>query len=245
MIIPPENCPSCHSVLEWSNDQIYCRNPDCPAKSYKQIEHFAKALKIKGLGPAAIEKLDITTINDIYDLTVEFMSMQLGSEKTAIKLFNEIEKSKKEPLNTLLPAFGIPLVGNSATEKLSRVATFIFDIDEQTCKRAGLGNVATNNLINWLNNSFERYCDLPFSFEFERTAIKAGETICISGKLKSFATKQVAKQALEAKGHNVKDSLTKDVTILVNESGVPSAKTIKAEQLGIKIVTNLKEYLEN
>ena len=246
MIIPPEHCPSCSSVLEWSNDQLYCRNQDCPAKSYKQIEHFAKTLKIKGLGPAAIEKLDITTINDIYDLTVEFMTMQLGSEKIAIKLFNEIDKSKREPLNTLLPAFGIPLVGNSATEKLSKVVTYIFEIGEDDCKRAGLGNVATKNLMTWLENSFDRYCDLPFSFEFEAVSSSGdGETICISGKLKSFPTKQAAKLALEAKGHKVKDSLTKDVTVLVNESGVESAKTIKAEQLGINIVTNLKEYLEN
>lgn len=244
MIIPPEHCPSCSSVLQWSNDQLYCRNQDCEAKSFKQVEHFCKTLKIKGLGPSAIEKLDITTVLDIYDLTVEFMTMQLGSEKIAIKLFNEIDKSKKEPLNTLLPAFGIPLVGNSATEKLSKVVTSIFDIDAQECKRAGLGNVATKNLMTWLENSFYRYCDLPFSFEFEAVTTSGnGETICISGKLKSFPTKQAAKLALEAKGHKVKDTLTKDVTVLVNESGVESAKTVKAEELGITIINNLKLFI--
>jgi len=34
------------------------------------------------------------------------------------------------------------------------------------------------------------------------------------------------------------------VTILVNESGIESAKTKKAEELGIKIFNNLKQIIE-
>jgi len=45
---------------------------------------------------------------------------------------------------------------------------------------------------------------------------------------------------LEAAGLNVKSSFTKDVTILVNESGIESAKTKKARDAGVQIVTNLK-----
>ena len=58
-IIIPTHCPACNSVLDIVNDQLFCRNPDCPAKSSKRIEHFAKTLKIKGLGKATIEKLDL------------------------------------------------------------------------------------------------------------------------------------------------------------------------------------------
>ena len=42
----------------------------------------------------------------------------------------------------------------------------------------------------------------------------------------------------------VKDNLTKDVTILVNESGIASAKTKKAETMGITIINNIKDILE-
>ena len=44
-------------------------------------------------------------------------------------------------------------------------------------------------------------------------------------------------------GYLVKNSLTKDVTILINESGIESAKTQAARERGVQIITNLKEIL--
>lgn len=247
MIEPPTNCPSCDSVLIWVKDQLFCKNEDCSAKSFKRLEHFAKTLKIKGLGPSTIEKLDIVDITDIYFLTVSYMTECLGSEKTATKLYEEILRSEKEPLNTLLPAFGIPLVGKTATDKLSKVISSIFDVDVASCRKAGLGPKATENLLDWMEDKFQFYADLPFSWEFSNETRPSGDrgVVCITGKLNSFSTKAAAKQALEGLGFTVKDSVTKDVTILVNESGKETAKTIKAAADGILIVTNLKEYMEN
>lgn len=244
-IQPPDFCPSCDSELEWTNDQIYCRNDDCPAKSNKQLEHFAKTLKIKGLGPSSIEKLDITGIAEIYELSLEYLSVQLNSEALAVKLFDQIEKSKNEPLNTVLPAFGIPLIGKTATDKLAAVATSIFDLDSETCKKAGLGPKATENLITWLENKFDDYCHLPFSFEFSKKtrSLESRGIVCISGKLKSYKTKAEATEILESLGYTVKDSLTKEVTILVSESG-ETAKTVKAAASGVRIVTSIKELME-
>jgi NAD-dependent DNA ligase len=243
----PKNCPSCNSELEWTNNQIYCRNDACPAKSNKQLEHFAKTLKIKGLGPITIEKLNITTIFELYDMSLDYITLKLKSEKTAIKLFNEINNSKNEPLNTILPAFGIPLVGNSATGKLATNVNSIFDIDKFVCIASGIGPKATENLMTWLNNNLEKYSELPFNFKFSEKQVQIENigVVCISGKLNSYPTKAVAKDILEAAGYKVKDSITKEVTILVNESGVETAKTKKAVADGIIIVTNLKEYMEN
>jgi NAD-dependent DNA ligase len=68
-------------------------------------------------------------------------------------------------------------------------------------------------------------------------------TVCITGKLKSFKTKAEAAKALEQHGYTVKSSVTKDVTVLVNESGIESQKTIKARNDGLTIVENLLEFL--
>ena len=243
----PKNCPSCNSVLEWTNNQIFCRNEYCPAKSNKQLEHFAKTMKIKGLGPNTIEKLEINSIFELYSMTFEYIMSQLKSEKISIKLFNEINNSKQQQLNVLLPAFGIPLVGNSATGKLSKVVSDIFDIDEIACAAAGLGPKATENLMNWLNTNLDEYAELPFDYKFSTNDRKSATrgVICISGKLNSYPTKAVAKELLENLGFVVKDSLTKEVSILVNESGKETTKTQKAVNDGIQIVTNLKEYMEN
>jgi DNA ligase (NAD+) len=245
MIEPPSECPSCQSSLLLIKDTLYCQNKECPAQSSKQIEHFSKTLKIKGLGPATIDKLMLEGIPDIYKIDLGYATTLLGSVKLAVKLLDEIERSKKEPLNTVLPAFGIALIGKTATEKLSQVCDSIFDIDEAVCKRAGLGPKASANLLNWLEENEDYISELPFNFEFEKKSSATQErgVICISGKLKSFKTKAEATQLLEGLGYRVKDSLTKDVTILLNESGIESAKTVKAANSGIRIVNNIQEII--
>ena len=118
-ILAPEVCPSCGSPLEWRNDMLYCENILCPAQVQKRIEHFARALKIKGLGPKSIERLGITSFPKIYSLSYVDMRDGLSSEKLAIKLLREINHSRKASMNDVLPAFSIPLIGKTAATKLS------------------------------------------------------------------------------------------------------------------------------
>lgn len=247
MIKAPTNCPSCDSALEWSNDLLYCRNPACHATSHKKIEHFASTLKIKGLGPSTIAKLALGSISDIYTISLDELIQGLGSEKIAAKLYDEINLSKQRSLNAILPAFGIPLIGKTATDKLAKVCDDIFDINADTCKAAGLGEKATESLINWLETEDE-YLFLPFELKFEKVATAVSSdnlrgVVCISGKLNSFSTKQEAQNELEKLGFVVKSSITKDVTILVNESGRETSKTQKARESGVIIVTDLKKFI--
>ena len=65
-ILPPTECPSCGGELTSVNDLLYCYSTNCSAQKQKSIEHFAKTLKIKGLGPATIEKLEITDFDQVY-----------------------------------------------------------------------------------------------------------------------------------------------------------------------------------
>ena len=94
-ILAPEVCPSCGSPLEWRNDMLYCENILCPAQIQKRIEHFARSLKIKGLGPKSIEKLGLTSLLDIYNLSYYSIKGALSSEKLAIKLLREIHLKVK------------------------------------------------------------------------------------------------------------------------------------------------------
>ena len=241
-ITAPDVCPSCGQPLEWSNQLLYCRNLSCGDQSSKKIEHFAKTLKIKGLGPAAINSLALESINDIYAISEYEIVNLLGSQKLGEKLFTEIENSVKAPLNILLAAFSIRLIGKTASEKLSAVCESIHDINEDSCAKAGLGPKATESLLGWIEEEYP-LLDIPHSFAFESPKIRTGGVVCISGKLKSFKTKAQATEALEQHGYTVKSSVTKDVTILVNESGVESQKTTKARESGVTIVENLLDFL--
>jgi NAD-dependent DNA ligase len=169
----------------------------------------------------------------------------LQSEKLAVKLSREIENSKQVDLVDLLPAFSIKLIGNTASRKICSVVKNIDEINEDTCAEAGLGPAATQNLLDWLFEEFTNgYDRLPFRWQ-QITKIESNDAskgvVCITGKLKSYKTKAAAKQYLETMGYLVKSSLTKDVTILVNESGIESAKTQAARDKGVIIITNLKE----
>ena len=241
----PTNCPSCDSSLVLVNDLLYCRNPDCGSTSRKRVEHFASTLKIKGLGPAAVEKLQLSSPLDIYNLDLEEITEGLGSEKLAIKLFDEIEQSKSKKLNDLLPALGIPLIGKTATEKLSTVCSDIESITENSCEGAGLGPKATENLISWLNDN-DWYLFLPhdLSFGSTKTVTQANKgVVCITGKLNSFKTKAEAQVELEKLGFIVKSTITKDVTILVNESGKETTKTQKARESGVIVISDLTKFI--
>jgi NAD-dependent DNA ligase len=240
----PTHCPSCDSMLEVVSYLLYCRSPSCEAQSAKKIQHFANTLKIKGLGGATISKLGITDINELYTLDCDTICELLSSEKLGVKLYDEIEKSKSATLNDLLPAFSIPLIGKTASAKISQAVTNVEHINHTTCEIAGLGEKATQNLVEWVVHEYPYYAGLPFNWKFTKVVQKATKgTVCISGKLKSYKTKTDAHKDLEALGYNIKSSITKDVTILVNESGIESLKTKKARESGITIVDNLQQFL--
>jgi len=232
-------------VLDVVNNLLFCRNTSCTSQTHKRLEHFAKTLKIKGLGPKAVEKLGVTTSQELYLLTLDDLVLLLESEKIGAKVFSEIQKSKDVPLNVVLPALSIPLIGNTAAKKLASVCDYLADIDDESCQSAWLGPKATENLLSYLKEHGIALLGHPFSFKFEKPIAVANKgVVCISGKLKSYKTKAEATEMLQQQGYTVKGSLTRDVTILVNESGIESAKTKSAQSKGIQIITNLLDFLE-
>lgn len=241
-IYPPNRCPCCDAILEDRNGLLYCVNENCGEQQLKMIENFSSKMKIKGLGPSTIRKLGITQIHELYELDEQEIIKLLESEKLGTKLFEEITKSYDAPLNLLLPAFGIPLIGNTATNALAAVCSDFGSIDGERCNLAGLGPKTTNSLLEW-KHSFE-----PKLFPQDMKFIKPQQTstqgvVCITGKLSSYRTKAEATKVLNELGYEVKSTVTKDVTILVNESGIESAKVKKARASGVTIITKLSDLI--
>lgn len=234
----PTKCPVCESTLERVNDQLFCRNDSCDAKSSKKIQHFVKTMKIKGLGPATLEKLDLETINELYDLSQENLTSILG-EKIGNKLYTEITCSRTVTLAIFIQAFGIPLIGNSATTKLAKHITSLWDIDADICKTAGLGKVATTNLLQWIIKNKANYIDLPIK---PIISIQTKETeelfkIAVTGKLNDFSSRKKAKDFLANKGITVMSTVTKNVKYLICDQNSVSSSSTKATALNIPIIT--------
>jgi len=242
----PTECPCCNYKLELVNDQLFCRNTACGAQLNKKLEHFCKTLGVKGMGSRTVEKLGLADITEVFYLEPEQVVEALGSEKVALKLLDEIERSKMADLATVIASFSIPLVGSTASKKLCEVVTSVDEISYETCKQAGLGDKVTQNLLSWLETDFQEMREfLPFSFKSQKNSnTSSGSTICITGKLSSYKTKAEAYKALEEAGYQPVESVTKATNYLVDEEDKGSSKRKKAESLGITIITNLNTFLK-
>ena len=243
----PTECPCCNYPLELVNDQLFCRNTACGAQLSKKVEHFCKTLGIKGMGSRTVEKLGLADITELFYLDQEQVVEALGSEKVALKLLDEIDRSKSADLATVIASFSIPLVGSTASKKLCEVVTSVDEISYDTCKQAGLGDKVTQNLVNWLETDFQEMREfLPFSFKSQKNSNTNTnqKTICITGKLSSYKTKAEAYKSLEEAGYTPVESVTKTTDYLVDEEDKGSSKRKKAESLGITIITNLNTFLK-
>ena len=241
----PTHCPCCNYKLELVNDQLFCRNQACDAQLSKRVEHFCKTMNIKGMGAKTIEKLGLADITELYYLELDEISELLGSIKVAEKLLAEIDKSRSAPLNQVLASFSIPLVGNTASTKISGVVSHIDEINLETCKQAGLGDKVTQNLLGWLELDFKEIREfLPFSFRSETSVTNtSGPVVCVTGKLSSYKTKAEAYKHLTESGFRISETVTKTTDYLVDEEDKSSTKRKKADTLGIKIITNLNTFL--
>jgi DNA ligase (NAD+) len=243
----PTECPCCNYPLELVNDQLFCKNTACDAQLNKKVEHFCKTLGIKGMGSRTVEKLGLSDITELFYLDQDQVVESIGSEKVALKLLDEIERSKSADLATVIASFSIPLVGSTASKKLCEVVTSVDEISYDTCKQAGLGDKVTQNLVSWLETDFQEMREfLPFSFKSQKSSSTNTnqKTICITGKLSSFKTKSEAYKLLEEAGYTPVESVTKSTDYLVDEEDKGSSKRKKAESLGITIITNLNNFLK-
>lgn len=238
------NCPSCGSLLERVNSQIFCRNKDCDAQFAKKLAHFVKVMKIKGLGEKTLDKLEINDISDLYELELDYFIAKLG-EKIGTKIYDEVENSTRADLATVLQSFSIPLVGETASKKLCEVVSHVDEITAESCSKAGLGEKATNNLLTFLAEETELLSKLPFTFQSTaKRAISApkGLTVVITGKLNKFSSRDLCKQYLEELGVTVSDNVTKATNYLIDDEGKQSTKRSKAESYNIQVVS-FEEFL--
>jgi len=241
----PTHCPCCNYKLELVNDQLFCRNQACSAQLSKRVEHFCKTMQIKGMGAKTIEKLNLADITELYYLDLDDVAEKLNSKKIAEKLIAEIDSSRSATLSQILASMSIPLVGNTASKKISTIVKHIDEINLETCKQAGLGDKVTQNLLSWLETEFPEMKEfLPFSFHSEMPVVNTNsKTVCITGKLSSFKTKAEAYKKLTDYGFSITESVTKTTDYLVDEGDKSSTKRKKADELGIKIITNLDNFL--
>src|SRR6266536_4159811 len=124
----PEKCPVCGTnVVRTEGEVDYrCINANCPAKLLGTILHFASrgVMNIDGMGESLvnqlIEKGLVKNVADIYDLTKkDLLSLERFADKSAQNILDEIEASKKLPLERIIYGLGIRFVGERTAQFLA------------------------------------------------------------------------------------------------------------------------------
>ena len=200
----------------------------------KVMEHFVKTMEIKGLGPANIEKMDITHPSEIYE---EDQWDKLGA--IGSKIEEEIQKSKTKPYETVLAALGIPGVGKSTAKLIvQKIPTFRNLKDIQYVDIKGIGPSTIDSILTWLEENEEWVFQLPLQLEQSISVSELISTtsrkVCITGKMDM--TRNDLADTLEKLGYKITSTVTKDCYALITGGDTTSSKYLKAKQLGITVV---------
>ena len=229
-----------------------------------RLEHFVgrKAMDIESLGPERLEMLYkaglVKNIADIYDLRREQL-IGLGEEatiqdKSADNLLAAIETSKQVPFERVLFALGIRYVGEVGAKKLARYFKNIdalMDADvAELAQVEDVGEVTAKAVREWFANPLHReiitrlrQVGLKMSGEWKMESGRLeGMTIVVSGVFEHFSREEI-KADIEKHGGKVSSSISSKTTYLLAGEKMGPEKLKKAENLGVKILSE-NEYLD-
>jgi DNA ligase (NAD+) len=251
----PESCPVCGTKVVRAEGEVdyRCLNANCPAKLRETILHFASrgVMNIDGMGDALVTQLTdsglVKNVADIYSLTKkDLLGLERFADKSAQNIIDEIERSKKLPLERVIYGLGIRMVGERTAQFLaehfgSMEALESAGIDElQDVNEVGpriaesivefFSIGANRKLVERL-----REAGLTLTGQKKQRGTKlAGKTFVLTGTLAHF-TRDEAKKMIEDAGGKVTGSVSKKTDYVVAGADAGS-KLDKAKELGVKVI---------
>lgn len=265
----PKLCPVCGSeaVREQGEAATKCVNMSCPAQIRRSLFHFVSrdAMNIEGMGPQIItmlmEKGFIKDAADIYtlkDKAAELADLERMGEKSVANLIEAIEASKKNPLERLIFALGIRMIGQRASKLLAESFNDIYELFEANVERLvtipEIGEKMAESVVKFFKQTqnimlINRLADLGVNIQSTKKQIVEkeqfkGKTFVLTGSLSSF-TREQAKELIEGFGGKVSSSVSKktDYVLAGEEAG---SKLVRAQELGVTVVNEdmFKKWIE-
>ncbi len=252
----PSVCPVCGApvVQEPGEAAFRCTGAECPAQLLRSITHFAgrDAMDIDGLGPAVVQLLVERKLAaspaDLYTLRLkDVASLDHMGWRSAKKLLEAIEKSKRQPLSRLLYAFGIRQVGQKAAGLLARQFGSMDRLLEATREELraipDIGEITAENLCRWLESAQGRHliarlreAGVNMTQPDEQLSRRLeGRTFVITGTLEKRSRQEMT-QFIQQHGGKVSGSVSKRTDYLVAGEDAGS-KLQKARELGVPVLT--------
>jgi DNA ligase (NAD+) len=251
----PEKCPVCgNKVVRTEGEVDYrCVNANCPAKLLGTILHFASrgVMNIDGMGDALVTQLTerdlVKNVADIYRLTKDdLLSLERMGDKSAQNILDEIENSKKLPLERVIYGLGIRMVGERTAQFLAEHFGSMEALEhagvEELQNVDEVGPRIAESIVEFFSipanrKLVERLGEAGLAFKGkkkERGTKLAGKTFVLTGTLPKL-TRDEAKKMIEDAGGKVTGSVSKKTDYVVAGADAGS-KLDKAKELGIEVI---------
>jgi DNA ligase (NAD+) len=251
----PERCPVCggHVVRTEGEADHRCVNANCPAKLRETILHFASrgVMNIDGLGDALVTQLTdrglVKNVADTYRLTKDdLLKLERMGDKSAQNVLDEIEASKKLPLERVIYGLGIRMVGERTAQFLAEhfgsMDALMKAAEEELQEVNEVGPRIAQSIVEFFQEPKNRALvkqldDLGLRMTGTKKARGtklAGKTFVLTGTLTHF-TRDQAKKMIEDAGGRVSGSVSKktDYVVAGDDAG---SKSEKARELGVKVI---------
>jgi DNA ligase (NAD+) len=251
----PETCPVCGTkVVKTEGEVDYrCVNANCPAKLLGTILHFASrgVMNIDGMGESLVNQLIerglVKNVADIYDLSKkDLLKLERFADKSAQNILDEIEKSKKLPLERVIYGLGIRMVGERTAQFLAEHFGSMDDLINANQEELEAVNEVGPKIAESISEFFgeprnrelvKRLRDAGLTFagkKRERGTKLTGKTFVLTGTLAKYSRDE-AKKLIEDAGGRVSGSVSKKTDYVVAGSDAGS-KLDKAKELGVPVI---------
>lgn len=260
-------CPECETPLERKEGEAlhFCPNADgCPPQIIGRIQHFIsrKAMDIDGLGGETVALLVrenlIEDYADLYTLKKEdILPLERMAEKSAENLIQGIEASKDVPFERVLFGLGIRYVGETVAKKLVKAYKSIDVLASASLENLTsvdeIGERIAQSVVDFFADDtnkerIDRLRNYGLNLEISQEELEnqsqklADLTIVISGVFEKVSRKEL-QNLIENNGGKNTSSISKKTDYLVAGDNMGPSKRTKAENLGVKIITE-DEFLE-
>ncbi|MDI6708448.1 MAG: NAD-dependent DNA ligase LigA [Candidatus Thermoplasmatota archaeon] len=251
----PKKCPVCSSDIVRPKGEAVarCVGLSCPAQLKNSLDHFASrhAMNIEGLGPAIIEQLVakglVKDLADIYNLKVDVLAnLERYGEKSATKVIEQIEASKKSEFARVLFALGIRHVGRHAAILLADNFQSIDELMKASKERVeaieGIGSIVADSIISFFKDKKNRAvieklrkAGVNMSAKPRAIGILAGKRFVFTGELEKYSRSE-AESIVERLGGSFSSTVSKSIDYVVVGKD-PGSKYEKAKKLGLKTIS--------
>lgn len=260
-------CPECGTkLIRYEGEAAYyCPNAiSCPPQIKGRIEHFVsrKAMNIDGLGTETIDLFYqaglIKDIADLYTLkAMDICRLEGLGEKSAVSIVHGIEDSKKVPFERVLFAIGIRFVGETVAKILARAFKSMEALEnasiEQLTAVNEIGTKIAQSIVSFFADErsrelVNRLKEFGLQMELAEDEQEGGsdllkdKTIVISGVF-NYHSRDEYKALIERHGGKNSGSISAKTSFVLAGDNMGPAKREKAQELGVKLVSET-EFLE-